>query len=259
MNSIFDKILEAINSGQVTALCTVVSATGSTPLKAGARMIVWENGLIFGTVGGGPLENAVIHDAIQIIKDKTPQLFRHDLKKHHEMCCGGIMEIYIEPLMKAKKLFMFGGGHVGKAVAKHAMDLGFEITVIDSREEVFKDYTFTGFNKVVGDFPKVLPTLPFDESTFIVIATLDHPTDNEVLGFCLKKPHCYLGMIGSKNKVGRTRDNFIKEGIATKEELDRVDMPVGLDINAVTADEIAISILAKIIMEKNLLHLKKNA
>ncbi len=251
MKFIFDKIIEVIISGQVTALCTVVSAIGSTPLKAGARMIVWEDGQIFGTVGGGPLEKDVIDDAINIIKNKTPQLFRHDLMKHHEMCCGGVMEIYIEPLMKAKKLFMFGGGHVGKAVVKHAMDLGFEITVIDSREEVFKDYTFTGFNKVVGDFPKVLPTLPYDESTFIVIATLDHPTDNEVLGFCIKKPHCYLGMIGSKNKVARTSENFISEGIATKEELDRIDMPIGLDINAVTADEIAISIVAKIILEKN--------
>jgi xanthine dehydrogenase accessory factor len=251
MEFIFDKILEVIRSGQITALCTVVSATGSTPLKAGARMIVWENGQIFGTVGGGPLELAVIGDALKIIKNKKPQLFKHDLNKQHKMCCGGVMEIYIEPLMQAKKLFIFGGGHVGKAVLKHAMDLGFEITVIDSREDVFKDYTFTGFNKVVGDFPKVLPTLPYDASTFIVIATMDHPTDNEVLGFCLKKLHCYLGMIGSKNKVARTRENFIKEGIATKEELAHVDMPIGLDINAVTADEIAISIVAKIIMEKN--------
>lgn len=251
MTYIFDKIIEIINSGQVTALCTVVSATGSTPLKAGARMIVWENGQIFGTVGGGALEKDVIDDAIKIIKTKTPRLFRHDLMKHHKMCCGGVMEIYIEPLMQAKKLFMFGGGHVGKAVVKHAMDLGFEITVIDSREDVFKDYTFTGFNKVIGDFPKVLPILPYDSSTFIVIATMDHPTDNEVLGFCLKKPHCYLGMIGSRNKVARTRKNFIQEGIATKEELDSVDMPIGLDINAITADEIAISIVARLILEKN--------
>lgn len=251
MDFIFDKIVEVIKSDQVTALCTVVSATGSTPLKAGARMIVWENGQIFGTVGGGPLENAVINDAIQIIKNKTPQLFRHDLKKHHEMCCGGLMEIYIEPLMKAKKLFMFGGGHVGKAVVKHAMDLDFEITVIDSREDIFDDWTVIGYKKVVGDFPKVLPTLPYDESTYIVIATLDHPTDNEVLGFCIKKPHCYLGMIGSKNKVARTKENFISGGIATKEELDRIDMPIGLDIQAITADEIAVSIVAKLIGEKN--------
>lgn len=251
MELIFKKIVEVLNTGQLTALCTVVSTKGSTPLNAGAKMIVWENGKIFGTVGGGPLEKATIEDAIQVIKNKRPELFIHDLKVQHKMCCGGSMEIYIEPLMPSKKLFMFGGGHVGKAVVKHAMDLDFEITVIDSREEIFSDWTFTGFRKVTGDFPKVLPSLPYDDNTFIVIATLDHPTDNEVLAFCILKPHCYIGMIGSKKKVATMKENLISGGIATEEELSRVDMPIGLDINAVTADEIAISIIAKLIREKN--------
>ena len=167
------------------------------------------------------------------------------------MCCGGSMEIYIEPLMASKKLFMFGGGHVGKAVVKHALDLDFQITVIDSREEIFSDWTFAGFNKVAGDYPKVLPSLPYDNNTFIVIATLDHPTDNEVLAFCISRPHAYIGMIGSKKKVATMKENLISQGIATEEELSRVDMPIGLDINAVTADEIAISIMAKLIREKN--------
>lgn len=251
MELIYDKILEILNTGQVAALCTVVSAKGSTPLKTGARMIVWENGSIFGTIGGGPLEKSTIEDAIRVIKKKEPQLFLHNLKVQHQMCCGGSMEIYIEPLMPSKKLFMFGGGHVGKAVAKHALDLDFEITVIDSREDIFNDWPFTGYSKVTGDFPKVLPSLPYDNNTFIVIATLDHPTDNEVLAYCIHKPHCYIGMIGSKKKVATMKENLISEGIATEKELSRVDMPIGLDINAVTADEIAISILAKLIREKN--------
>jgi xanthine dehydrogenase accessory factor len=251
MESIFKKIVEVLNTVEVTALCTVVSTKGSTPLNAGAKMIVWENGKIFGTIGGGPLEKATIEEAIRVIKNKRPQLFVHDLKVQHQMCCGGFMEIYIEPLMSSKKLFMFGGGHVGKAVVKHALDLDFEITVIDSREEIFSDWTFTGYRKVTGDFPKVLPTLPYDNNTFIVIATLDHPTDNEVLAFCISKPHCYIGMIGSKKKVATMKENLISGGIATDEELSHVDMPIGLDINAVTADEIAISILAKLIREKN--------
>jgi xanthine dehydrogenase accessory factor len=251
MELIYDKILEILNTGQVAALCTVVSAKGSTPLNAGAKMIVWENGRIFGTIGGGPLEKSTIEDAIRVIKNKSPQLFMHNLKVQHEMCCGGSMEIYIEPLMPSKKLFMFGGGHVGKAVVKHALDLDFEITVIDSREDIFNDWPFAGYNKVTGDFPKMLPSLPYDNKTFIVIATLDHPTDNEVLAFCIHKPHCYLGMIGSKKKVATMKENLISGGIATEEELGRVDMPIGLDINAVTADEIAISIVAKLIREKN--------
>lgn len=251
MELIYKKILEIFRGDEVAALCTVVSTTGSTPLKTGAKMIVWENGSIFGTIGGGPVEHGTVQDAAQVIKNKRPQLFKHNLKLQHEMCCGGSMEIYIEPIMPLKKLFMFGGGHVGKAVVKHALDLDFEITVIDSREEIFSDWNFTGYNKVTGDFPKVLPSLPYDNNTFIVIATLDHPTDNEVLAFCIHRPHYYLGMIGSKKKVATMKENLISEGVATEEELSRVDMPVGLDIHAITADEIAVSIVAKLIREKN--------
>lgn len=252
----FKKVVEVLNSGEVTALCTVVSTKGSTPLKTGAKMLVWEDGHIFGTVGGGPLEKTTIDNAMQVINNKRPQLFVHDLKVQHQMCCGGQMEIYIEPLMPSKKLFVFGGGHVGNAVVKHALDLDFEITVIDSREEVFNDWGITGFQKVTGDFPKVLPTLAYDDNTFIVIATLDHPTDNEVLAFCISRPHCYIGMIGSKRKVATMKENLISGGIATEDMLDKVDMPIGLEINAITADEIAISILAKLIMEKNKLRNK---
>lgn len=251
MELIYNKILNILKTGQIAALCTVVSTKGSTPLKTGAKMIVWENGSIFGTIGGGPLEHDTVQDAVHVIKNKRPQLFLHNLKVQHEMCCGGSMEIYIEPLMPAKKLFMFGGGHVGKAIVKHALDLDFEITVIDSREDIFNDWGFTGFRKVTGDYPKMLPTLPFDNNTFIVIATLDHPTDNEVLAFCISRPHCYLGMIGSKKKVATMKENLLSQGIASEEELSRVDMPIGLDINAVTADEIAVSIVAKLILEKN--------
>ena len=251
MEIIYKKILEIIQTGQTAAVCTVVSTRGSTPLKTGARMIVWENGRIFGTIGGGPVEFSTIEDAIAVIKSNQPKLFSHDLKSQHQMCCGGQMEIYIEPLMPLKKLFMFGGGHVGKAVVKHALDLDFDITVIDSREDIFQDWPFTGFNTVAGDFPKVLPTLPYDDKTFIVIATLDHPTDNEVLAYCIRKPHCYIGMIGSKRKVAVMKENLIAGEIATEEELNRVDMPVGIDIHAITADEIAISIVAKLISEKN--------
>ena len=251
MEPIYQKIVEVLNAGQTTALCTVVSTKGSTPLKSGAKMIVWEDGRIFGTVGGGTLEKSTIEDAIQVIKNRTPHLFTHDLKAQHAMCCGGYMEIFIEPLMPLKKLFMFGGGHVGKAVVKHALDLDFEITVIDSREEIFEDWDVAGYETVIGDFPKVLPMLPYDKNTFIVIATLDHPTDNEVLAYCIQQPLEYLGMIGSKKKVATMKENLLSGGIATKEQLSRVDMPIGLDIHADTADEIAISIVAKLIQVKN--------
>jgi xanthine dehydrogenase accessory factor len=251
MEYIYKKISEIISSGQVVALCTVVSTKGSTPLKAGAKMIVWENGQIFSTIGGGRLEKACIDDAIGVIRNKKPQLFVHELKNQHGMCCGGAMEIFIEPVMQANKLFLFGAGHVGKALVKHALDLDFEIYVIDSREDIFNDWTIEGYKKVTGPFRDVMPGLPFDHSTYIVIATYDHQTDRDVLSFCMKQPHEYIGMIGSKNKIAQTKEMFITAGIATIEELGKVDMPVGIDIHAESADEIAISIVAKLIRVKN--------
>jgi xanthine dehydrogenase accessory factor len=251
MESIYEKIAEVVRSGRAAALCTVVTSKGSTPLKAGAKMIVFEDGSIYGSVGGGRLEQATAEQAVLIIKSRKPQLFVHDLKAQHEMCCGGFMEIFIEPVMKANKLYMFGGGHVGKAVVKHLQSLDFDISVIDSREEIFDDWPSWDYKKVTGPFAAVMPGLAYDASTYIVIATFDHQTDREVLAFCLNKPCKYIGMIGSRNKIAQTREMFLKDGIVKKEDLDRADMPIGIDINAETADEIAISIVAKLIQEKN--------
>ena len=251
MTFIYDTIAQILKSNQKAALCTIVSTKGSTPLKAGAKMIVWEDGQIAGSVGGGRLENKVIEDAIQIIEDSKPQLFKHELLTQHEMCCGGKLEIYIEPIMQMKKLYLFGAGHIGNAVARHALNLDFEIYGIDNREHVFDDWTFEGFHKMNENYDDVIPKLSFDGSTYIVIATYDHVTDREILSQCINKPHAYLGMIGSKNKIEVTRKMFISADLASKEELDKVDMPIGIPIHAETADEIGISIVAKLINEKN--------
>ena len=102
MKSVYEKISEAQNEN--VALCTIVNTKGSTPRKVGAKMIVYENGSIFGTIGGGELERSVIKNATGVMKEKTPKLFRHDLLHQHNMCCGGTVEIYIEPIMEKKKL-----------------------------------------------------------------------------------------------------------------------------------------------------------
>lgn len=251
MEFIYKKIAEILKEDQRSALCTIVSTKGSAPLHAGSKMIVFETGQIIGTVGGGRLEFAVIQHALEVISEGKGALIHHDLIRDHQMCCGGQVDIYIEPIMKNKKLFMFGAGHVGKAVAKHCLDLDMDIFVVDDRNEIFDDWTFTGYHKIIGNYPEILPDLPFDNSSFIVIATYDHDTDREILKFCIKKPHAYLGMIGSKSKVEKTKTLFLKADICTDEELSAVDMPIGLDIHADTADEIAISIVAKLIKEKN--------
>ena len=272
MNTIFEKIAEAVKQNKNIAVCTIVNTKGSTPRKVGGKMIVYEHGEIFGTIGGGELEHTVIEDAIKQIKKGEPAIFRHDLLHQHGMCCGGTVDIYIEPVMKKNKLYIFGAGHTGKALAKLAMNFDFEVILIDERtnpvplnqasaknsdrnDDDSSDFKSTddvkAFNKLALHYTQALPLLPFDDHTFICIMTYSHPYDRDILAYCLKKPFAYLGMIGSKRKVEMTKKMFLDGGLAIPDELEKVDMPMGLNIGAEGPDEIALSILAKLVAVKN--------
>lgn len=232
-------------------LCIIVQTKGSTPRKVGAKMIVREDGSILGTIGGGNLEKKVIENALQQIKKNEAKLYKHDLLHQHNMCCGGSVEIYIEPIQKMNKLYIFGAGHTGNALAKMANSMDFDIYVIDDRAAYIDDINIEGVNKMNLDYKQVLPTLPFDKNTYIVIMTYEHSYDRDILAHCIKQPHAYLGMIGSQRKVVLTKKMFEEANLATKKELETVDMPMGISINAEGPEEIAISILAKLIAVKN--------
>ena len=251
MKTIFEKIIEIEKENKDAALCTIVNTKGSTPRKPGAKMIVYDDGKIFGTIGGGELEKSVIKKALEIIKTKQPQLFRHDLLHQHNMCCGGTVDIYIEPIMKKNKLYIFGAGHVGKALSHYAKDFEFDVILIDDRKEYLDEVKEEGINKMNLSYLHALPLLPFDEQTYICIVTYSHPIDREILASCIKKPHAYLGMIGSDRKVAMTKKMFSEGLEMTDKELEEVDMPMGLNIHAETPEEIAISILSKLIEVKN--------
>lgn len=246
------KEIETIrNSGVKAVLCIIVQTKGSTPRKMGAKMIVKEDSSIIGTIGGGNLEKKVIENALHLIEKDEPKLFKHDLLHQHNMCCGGSVEIYIEPIKKMNKLYIFGAGHTGNALAKYAIDMDYEVYVIDDRAAYINDIIIEGVNKMNLDYKKVLPSLPFDVNTYIVIMTYEHAYDRDILSYCIKQPHAYLGMIGSERKVKLTKKMFIEGKLATKTALEKIDMPMGIDINAEGPDEIAISILAKLIAVKN--------
>ncbi|PCJ27846.1 MAG: xanthine dehydrogenase [Flavobacteriales bacterium] len=244
--------IETIRKGNKKAvLCIIVQTKGSTPRKVGAKMIVKEDGSILGTIGGGNLEKTVIENGLQQIKKNEAKLYKHDLLHQHSMCCGGSVEIYIEPIQKMNKLYIFGAGHTGNSLAKIAADMNFDIYVIDDRKDYLNDINSEGINKMSLDYKKVLPSLPFDKNTYIVIMTYEHSHDRDILSYCIKQPYAYLGMIGSERKVKLTKKMFTEGKLATKKELDKVDMPMGIDINAEGPEEIAISILAKLIAIKN--------
>lgn len=251
MKDIYDRILKAQGAGRAVALCTVVNTRGSVPRRTGAKMLVYENGDTYNTIGGGALEKKVIENALAVIKAGVPKLFTHDLLHQHSMCCGGSVEVYIEPQMKNKQLYIFGAGHTGNALAVYADKCGFEVYLIDDRKEYLDNYTADSVNKLHLSFKEALPVLPYTEDTFICIMTYDHAIDRDILFYCMKKPHAYLGMIGSKRKVEVTKKMFLQVGTVTEQELNNIDMPMGIDIGAEGPDEIAISILSKLIKVKH--------
>ena len=249
--NVFEKITEDRKNNCEFAICIVTDTRGSVPRAKGAKMLVYPGEKIFGTIGGGRIEKKVIEDALGVLKTKEPVVLHYDLLKQLGMSCGGSLDIYIEPVMKKNKLYIFGAGHTGHALAKRAIEFDFEITMIDDRKDYIDEIKLTGINKINGAYKQVLPTLLFDDSTYITIMTYSHVLDREILSFCLKQPYAYMGMMGSMRKVEMTKKMFIEEGIGTGEELARVDMPMGIDIGADGPEEISISILAKLLSVKN--------
>ncbi len=214
-------------------------------------MIVYENGSIYGTIGGGALEKTIINRALEAIKNNNAFIAEHNLVKDLAMCCGGTVSVFIEPVMNRRKLYIFGAGHVGKALACFATSLDFNITLIDDRYDAFENIEAQEYEVLNAHHSTAIAQLEFDEGTFVVILTYDHQHDREILALTSKKPHCYIGMIGSKRKVEIARKNMLAGNLMLPEELEQIDMPVGIDIKAVTPQEIAISILAKLILVRN--------
>ncbi len=229
----------------------MVATKGSSPRKAGSKMIVYENGAIEGTIGGGSIELKVIADAQNVIAQNHPQKIAYELEEDLSMHCGGTAEVYIEPIATNLNLYIFGAGHIGKALSKYASDFGFHTTVIDPRKNIMSSDDFHGVQLIQEDYANAAANLNFSENDYIVIVTPKHAYDEEVLAIICKKKFAYLGMIGSKTKVVLARKRLLEEKIATEEELNKVDMPIGIKFNAQTPEEIAISILAKLIDIKN--------
>ena len=210
-------------------------------------MLVYSGGEIYGSIGGGELEKSVIANALKVIRSRKAEMFKHDLLHQHNMCCGGTVEIFIEPIMEKNKLYIFGAGHTGHALATHALNLDFEVVIIDDRKEYIDQIVLDGLNKLHLHYSQAIPLLPFDDQTYICIMTYSHPYDRDILAACIGKPKAYIGMIGSQRKVEMTKKMFVEGGVGTVEQLNQVDMPMGIDIAAETPEEIAISILAKMI------------
>ncbi|NOZ45551.1 MAG: XdhC family protein [Chlorobi bacterium] len=247
MDNIYAKIIESENENIDCALCIITSIKGSTPRKPGSKMLVYSSGKIFGTIGGGSLENQVIKDALETLKIGKPKYFKHNLLEDHSMGCGGNVEIYIEPILKSYDLYIFGAGHIGKALAKQANKLGFKVTVIDERESIFDDFNSEVIRTINKNHNEAFKELQFNKRVFITSITHKHGYDYDVIAHCAKKEFAYLGMIGSKRKIETAKKSYLQNNILTEKEIEKIDWPMGVPITCETPEEIVVSILAKLI------------
>jgi len=251
MNDIYQEIVRVKTEGEEAALVTVVSATGSTPREEGAKMLVKPDGSILGTIGGGSLEAQVIEEAVRVIKQAKPKRLHMSLtaKEAEEagMICGGELEVFIEPILTPPTLYIFGGGHISLPLAKMGKLLGFNIAVVDDRADFAHPERFPEAEIILAeDFTRSFPKIKIDKSSYIVIVTRGHQHDELVLEWAVGTPARYIGMIGSKTKVKTIYSHLLARAIS-KEQLDRVHSPIGLEIEAQTPEEIAVSILAEVI------------
>jgi len=254
MNSIYMAITQLQAGRESGALCTIVESSGSTPRHEGSKMLVYEDGHFMGSVGGGEVETRVIQAALDAIQDGKSRRLEYNMvdpKRGDPGVCGGTLEVYVEPILPDPLLLVIGGGHVGKAVAHLAKWVGFEVAVSDDREEFCNPQANPDADAFYPVLMADLPThLKFNRQTYLVLTTRGANIDVDGLPSLLEQPFAYLGIIGSKRRWSVTQKALLERGV-TAEALDRVHSPIGLELRAETPEEIAVSILAEILMLKN--------
>src|SRR3954464_5983093 len=252
---VFAAVAEALEKGEPAALVTIVSTTGSTPQRVGAKMLVFPDGRLVGTIGGGCYENDAFWKAREAITSRKPQLLHYELDddfaQETGLICGGQMSVYIEPIEPSPELYVVGAGHVGYHLANLAHEVGFRVHVVDDREKFANRERFPHATEVVTeDIPAWIARTQLPPHAYVVIVTRGHTNDLEALRALAPRDLRYLGLIGSRAKVARIYDALSAEGMPA-ELLARVHAPIGLDIGAVTPQEIAVSILAELIAVKH--------
>ncbi|MBI4508264.1 MAG: XdhC family protein [Deltaproteobacteria bacterium] len=245
MREIAQAILSILDRGERGAIATVVRTSGSTPQRPGARLLLFADGRTLGTVGGGAVEKAVMDALAACLQNGQPEAMEWDLVRDLGMCCGGRMEVFVEPIEPKDRLFIFGAGHVAGRTARLARDLGFAVTVIDEREALNTEERFPECDRIHEQPAEATRSLGLTDRDWVLILTHDHRLDEEALGACLRVPHRYIGLIGSRRKVFRVLSRIQAKGGLPS--LDRVHAPVGIDIGAVTPDEIAVSIVGELV------------
>lgn len=250
---LLQELLDAQAKGVPVVLATVVRTQGSVPRHSGSKMLVYENGRISGTIGGGEMEARVVAESAAALQDQQTRIIPYTLvdpQRGDPGVCGGEMQIYLEPYLPPATLFVIGCGHVGQAVADLGHWLGFRVVVTDDREELVSPDVIPNADVYLpGDFAAALTANPIHSNTYVVLVTRNVKVDQEIIPLLLDCPAPYIGVMGSKRRWAHTLQLLKQDGY-DETAIANFHSPIGLELNAETPAEIAVSILSEIIMQR---------
>ena len=248
---IYEQIVELRRGGRRGAVATIVNVRGSIPSFKTAKMLVRDDGSIVGTIGGGCVEADVWQAAREVMESEKPRTLHFDLNQDPKydtgLACGGTLEVFVEPILPPVSLYIFGAGHIAVNLCQAAANADFEVIVTDDRSSYATKERFpTAHETHAMDFDEAMRTLDPNESSYIVIVTRGHRDDMRLLRWAVQTRARYIGMIGSKRKVIAIFKTLQDEGMSP-DLFDRVHAPIGIDIGAITPEEIAVAITAELI------------
>ena len=248
---VFEEVTRLRKAGIKGALATIVNVRGSIPSFESAKLLIREDGSIVGTVGGGCVEAEVWAVAREVIQQEKPRKLTFNLNNDPSydtgLLCGGTLEIFVEPILPTPYLYIFGAGHVSLSLSKVAKIAGFSTIIIDDRDTYANKERFPEAVEIYAEeYEKVFELLRPNSSSFLIAVTRGHRDDMRVLRWAVETPARYVGMIGSKRKVIEIVKFLEGEGVPSS-ALARVHAPIGLEIGAITPEEIAVSVVAEMI------------
>ena len=248
---IFEEIQRLRQAGRKAVLATIVQIRGSVPSFQTAKMLIRDDGSILGSVGGGCVEADVWAAAQDVLREEKSRVMTFDLTEESMaeggLICGGKVEIFVELVIPIPEMIIFGAGHISRQVSRIATIAGFRTTIVDNRPVYANAERFPEAEKIFSEsFEEAFQAIVPGENTYLVIVTRGHQEDENVLRWAVNTNARYVGMIGSKRKVRTIAEHLAAEGIP-QERIERAHMPIGLDVGAVTPEEIAVSIVAEAI------------
>jgi xanthine dehydrogenase accessory factor len=248
---VYDELIRLRKLGQKCAIATIVQVRGSIPSFESAKLLVREDGSMVGTIGGGCVEAEVWNAAREVMETEKPKHMSFNLGQDaaydNGLICGGQLDVFVEPVIPPPHAIIFGAGHISKSLCKVASLAGFSTTIVDNRETFANRERFPEASEIfAAEYEEVFPRLTIHESTYLIIVTRGHRDDMRVLRWAAATPARYVAMIGSKRKVISVVKELEKEGL-TREQLARIYAPMGLEIGAISPEEIAIAVAAEMI------------